>query len=69
MPTTRRPNLEQLTEQLTTTETAAFLRVTESDVTRWLDAGELPGYRLPDRWLIWRDELAEHLAEHRNDPR
>lgn len=67
MPNTPKINLAGLTERLTPTEAAAFLRVTESDVTKWLEDGALPGYRLPDRWLIMRDELSEHLVESRND--
>lgn len=57
---------DSLTERLTATETAAFLRVSETDVIRWLEAGALPGYKLPDRWLIMRDELTEHLTQNHN---
>lgn len=47
--------------QLTVEDVAHYLRTDAATVTRWLEARALPGYRLPDRWLISADELADYL--------
>lgn len=66
MNTEQRLILDHLPHALTTTEVAAYLRVTEADVTTWLERGRITGYRLPDRWLIRRDDLATYLDSARN---
>lgn len=66
MNTEQRLILDHLPHALTTTEVAAYLRVTERDVTTWLEAGHITGYRLPDRWIIRRDDLAGYLDTTRN---
>lgn len=66
MTTEQRLILDHLPQALTTTEVATYLRATEADVTTWLEAGHITGYRLPDRWLIRRDDLATYLDKTRN---
>ncbi|WP_114908013.1 helix-turn-helix domain-containing protein [Ornithinimicrobium murale] len=43
-------------DQLTVEDVAHYLRVDAHTVTRWLDNADLPGYRLPTRWLIMSDD-------------
>lgn len=49
--------------QLTVEDVAHYLRTDAATVTRWLENRRLPGYRLPDRWLIAADELAAHIQD------
>lgn len=50
---------------LTVEDVAHYLRTDAATVTSWLEAGDLPGYRLPTRWLIAADELADYLRDTR----
>lgn len=49
----------QLRQQLLTNAP----QLTDADtITHLLEERQLPGYRLPDRWLIAADELAAEIA-------
>lgn len=48
--------------QLTVEDAAHYLRTDADTITHLLEERQLPGYRLPDRWLIAADELAGEIA-------
>lgn len=51
---------------LTIEDVAHYLRTDHTTITGWLENGNLPGYRLPDRWLITADDLQNYLTSRRN---
>lgn len=53
---------------LTVEDVAHYLRTDHTTITGWLDNGDLPGYRLPDRWLIMSDDLHRFLAGRHTGP-
>lgn len=58
--------IDSTTPQLTVEDVSHLLRTDKETVEAWLQAGTLPGYRLPDRWLIMADELHDYLATKHN---
>lgn len=50
-------------DQLTVRDVAHQLGVEAATVSRWLESGQLAGYRLPSRWLIMADDLEALLTE------
>lgn len=52
---------------LTVEDVAHYLRADHAAITSWLESGDLPGYQLPDRWLITADDLQDYLDGRRND--
>lgn len=53
--------------RLTIEDVAHYLRTDAATITHWLETGQLPGYRLPDRWLVMTDELLDYLRTHRSN--
>lgn len=51
---------------LTIEDVAHYLRTDHATITTWLESGDLPGYHLPDRWLITADDLQDYLTLRRN---
>lgn len=64
--TALRQQLLTTAPQLTVEDAAHYLRTDPATVAHWLENGQLPGYRLPDRWLIAADELADYLQRRRS---
>lgn len=52
--------------QMSARDVAEVLGVTERTVVRWLKSGELPGLRLPNQWLVLREDLREWLRQAYN---
>jgi len=52
-------------EFLTMKETTEFLRVSRSTVYRFLERGELPGYKISKRWVFDQKDLREFVAARR----
>lgn len=48
-------------EKLTPLEVAQLLDVDVRSVTRWLNAGQLAGYKIGGRWIVPRDALEAML--------
>lgn len=59
--------LDGLPESLDVCDVAQALGTSENNVRVWLRTGELPGYKLPRRWLVLRTELRTWLTHARND--
>lgn len=55
-------------DQLTAEDVAHYLRTDHTTVTGWLESGHLPGYRLPDRWLVMNTDLQTYLRARQNHP-
>ncbi|MBG6184674.1 excisionase family DNA binding protein [Arthrobacter sp. CAN_A214] len=56
-----RLSVEQLTD---------ILGLSEKTVTyRWLREGRVPAIRLGGTWIIFRDDVREHLEAHYNTPK
>lgn len=53
---------------LTVEDVSHLLRTDKETIESWLHAGAIPGYRLPDRWLIMADELQDYLTTKHNQP-
>ena len=51
---------------LTVEDVAHYLRTDHAAITSWLESGYVPGYQLPDRWLITADDRRT-LDGRRND--
>lgn len=49
-------------------DVAQVLGVTERTIVRWLKTGELPGLRLPNQWLVLREDLRQWLRAAYNQP-
>jgi excisionase family DNA binding protein len=54
-------------ELLTMSEAMAILRVSRSTVYRFLDRGELSGYKVARRWVFDQKDLKDFLAARRVD--
>lgn len=52
-------------EFLTMKETTEFLRVSRSTVYRFLERGELSGYKISKRWVFDQKDLREFVAARR----
>ena len=50
---------------LTLEDTMAILHVSRSTVYRMVSRGELPAYKIANRWMFDREEVAEFVAIHR----
>lgn len=60
-------HLARYPDRMTVTEVADFLRTTDTQVLAWLDARQLGGYRLPDRWLILPEDVITFLTTPDDD--
>lgn len=58
---------ENVEEQLTTSQVARLLGVSDESIRQWIAAGKLPGYRITkDSWYrVNRKELEKFAAERR----
>ena len=50
-------------EKMGVDDVATLLGLNPRTVSNWLKDGQLPGYKLPGRWLILREELRDYLAQ------
>jgi excisionase family DNA binding protein len=50
---------------LTLEDTMAILHVSRSTVYRMVSRGELPAYKIANRWMFDREEVAEFVTVHR----
>lgn len=55
-------------DQLRMAELMEFFGKTKQTIRRWLEHGEIPGYRINGRWIVYRHELGETLAATSNQP-
>jgi excisionase family DNA binding protein len=55
-------------EQLDVDQLAEILGVARLTAYRYLQKGEVPGYKVGRSWLILRDEVRDHLTTRRNVP-
>lgn len=53
---------------LTVEEAAAYLRVSEYVLRRWLRAGKVPGIKLGNHWRIDEDDLKAFLDAQKYKP-
>lgn len=62
--------LKDVPEKPTVEEVAEVLSVSTRTVLNWLRDPEnpMPGYKLPGKWLILREELRDWLRATRNSP-
>lgn len=58
--------LDAYPPQMSPGDVAAVLGVTQRTVLNWLKAGHLPGIRLPNQWLVLREDLRGYLREAYN---
>lgn len=49
-------------EKLGVEEAAEILGINPRTISNWLRDGQIPGYKLPGKWLILREELREYMA-------
>ncbi len=54
-------------ELLTVKETAAFLKVSEICVQRWLKAGTIPGKKFGNVWRVRMSDLMKTYEEEKQD--
>jgi len=50
--------------QLTIRDVAKMLKVSESNIARWIEAEELPAYKIHDQYRFNRAELLEWISAH-----
>ncbi len=55
-------------EQLDIDQLAEILGVSRLTAYRYLQKGEVPGYKVGGSWLVLRDEVRDHVATRRNVP-
>lgn len=53
-------------DELRMGELTRFFGKTHQTVRRWLEAGEIPGYRINGRWIAYKTELRDSLAATSN---
>lgn len=53
-------------EELRMAELTEFFGKTKQTIRRWLEQGEIPGYRINGRWITYRTELRDSLAASSN---
>lgn len=58
----------ELPENLTIEQLAEVLGVKRATAYQWLNRGVVPGYKLGGTWVIYRDEVRDHLKKSRNIP-
>lgn len=58
--------LDQYPLQMSVTEVAEVLGVTQRTVLSWLKGGQLPGFRLPNQWRVLREDLRQYLKDAYN---
>ena len=56
----------ELPENLTIEQLADVLGVKRATAYQWLNRGVVPAYKLGGTWIIFRDEVREHLSNSRN---
>ena len=56
----------ELPENLTIEQLAEVLGVKRATAYQWLNRGVVPAYKLGGTWIIYRDEVREHLIKSRN---
>ncbi len=56
-----------LPDELTPVNVSVLLQLSESNVYKKLNAGELPGYKLGDSWRITREDLKTDIESRKND--
>lgn len=53
--------LDGYPERLSARDVATVLGVDVRTVVRWLKNGQLPGFRLPNAWMVLREDLRDYL--------
>lgn len=53
--------LDAYPPQMSASDVARVLGVTQRTVVTWLKTGQLPGMRLPSQWLVLREDLRAFL--------
>ncbi|MUK01615.1 helix-turn-helix domain-containing protein [Vibrio cholerae] len=56
----------ELPENLTIEQLADVLGVKRATAYQWLNRGVVPAYKLGGTWIIFRDEVRDHLVKSRN---
>ncbi|SDI70396.1 DNA binding domain-containing protein, excisionase family [Arthrobacter subterraneus] len=55
-------------EHLTLEHLAEILGVKRPTAYQWVRNGVIPAYKVGGAWIIYRDEVLEHLRQSRNIP-
>lgn len=58
--------LDKYPPQMNASDVAEALGVTQRTVLSWLKNGQLPGIRLPNKWLVLREDLRQYLKDAYN---
>lgn len=58
--------LDKYPPQMSASDVAEVLGVTYKTVLGWLSNNELPGIRLPNQWLVLREDLRQYLKDAYN---
>lgn len=58
----------ELPANLTIEQLAEVLGVKRATAYQWLSRGVVPAYKLGGTWIIYRDEVRDHLRQSRNIP-
>ena len=53
-------------DELRMAELTVFFGKTKQTLRRWLEAGEIPGYRINGRWVVYANELRDALTTSSN---
>lgn len=56
-----------LPDELTPVNVSNLLQLSEPNINKKLNKGEIPGYKIGDCWRITRDELKADIESRKND--